>query len=55
VDVGTNVLAGLDPDRMISLAGEIFAGKGKMGKLPEKWDGKAAVRAVDVIEKWRGA
>jgi UDP-N-acetylglucosamine 2-epimerase (non-hydrolysing) len=53
VDVGTNRLAGLDPERMVALAMDDLAEKGRKGSLPEKWDGKAAHRAVDVIERWR--
>jgi len=29
----------------------ILAGKGKIGKVPELWDGKAAERIVDILMK----
>ena len=53
VDVGTNRLAGLDPDRVVAMARDVLDGKAKNGRVPELWDGKAAGRAVDVIQKWR--
>jgi UDP-N-acetylglucosamine 2-epimerase (non-hydrolysing) len=46
VTEGTNVLAGMDPERVIAEARMILAGKGKVGRRPQLWDGKAAERIV---------
>jgi UDP-N-acetylglucosamine 2-epimerase (non-hydrolysing) len=46
VDQGTNVLVGTDPARAIAEARKVLAGKGKVGRRPELWDGKAAERIV---------
>lgn len=46
---GTNVLAGLDPKRILSLARQALAGDWKKGAIPELWDGKAASRIVDIV------
>jgi UDP-N-acetylglucosamine 2-epimerase (non-hydrolysing) len=46
VDQGTNVLAGTDPERAIAEVRRILAGKAKVGRRPELWDGKAAERIV---------
>jgi UDP-N-acetylglucosamine 2-epimerase (non-hydrolysing) len=49
VDEGTNVLAGTDPHRVIELAREVIAGRGKRGRRPALWDGHAAMRIVNVL------
>jgi UDP-N-acetylglucosamine 2-epimerase (non-hydrolysing) len=46
VDEGTNVVVGTDPERVIAEARKVLAGKGKVGRRPELWDGKAAERIV---------
>ncbi|MFQ5631373.1 MAG: non-hydrolyzing UDP-N-acetylglucosamine 2-epimerase [bacterium] len=51
VDVGTNIIVGRDPDRIFAEAQKILAGKGKQGRLPELWDGKAAERIVNIIRE----
>jgi UDP-N-acetylglucosamine 2-epimerase (non-hydrolysing) len=51
VDEGTNVLAGTDPGRIIALAREVLAGRGKRGRRPALWDGKAAARIVDILAR----
>ncbi len=51
VKVGTNVLVGDDPQRMVVEALRALNGKGKEPQMIlEKWDGKAASRIVDCIE-----
>ena len=49
VDEGTNVLAGTDPLRIVEEARKVLRGEGKQGRRPHLWDGKAAVRIVDVL------
>jgi UDP-N-acetylglucosamine 2-epimerase (non-hydrolysing) len=52
VDEGTNVLAGADPVRVEQIVLSLLRGAPKPARVPELWDGHAAVRAVDVIEHW---
>jgi UDP-N-acetylglucosamine 2-epimerase (non-hydrolysing) len=46
---GTNVLVGNDPVKVLEAAHAIFHGPALTGKIPEKWDGHAAERIVDVL------
>jgi UDP-N-acetylglucosamine 2-epimerase len=47
-EVGTNVVVGNRPDRILHHAMAILKGDAAPGKVPEKWDGKAAERIVQV-------
>jgi len=49
IEIGTNYLAGTDPDKICSIANEILEGRGKKGQIPPLWDGKAAERIVEVL------
>jgi UDP-N-acetylglucosamine 2-epimerase (non-hydrolysing) len=49
VDQGTNTLVGTDPARILSAARGILAGRGKSGRVPALWDGKAAERIVSIL------
>ncbi len=51
VDEGSNVLAGTDPVRIVAEARKVLRGEGKQGRCPQLWDGKAAVRIVDILAK----
>ena len=51
VTVGTNELIGTDPGRLGPALARLRAGKWKTGAIPEKWDGAAASRIVDVLER----
>jgi UDP-N-acetylglucosamine 2-epimerase (non-hydrolysing) len=46
---GTNILVGNDPARIHSAALKILNGALRRGSIPEKWDGHAAERIVDVL------
>ncbi len=46
---GTNTLVGTDPDAIVREARAILGGKGKSGRIPELWDGKAAERIVRAL------
>lgn len=48
-EIGTNVIVGNKPDSILAAAEKIFHSTGIKGKIPEKWDGKAAERIVRVI------
>ncbi len=46
---GTNVLVGNDPQKVLDAADSILHGPALNGRVPEKWDGKAAERIVKVL------
>jgi len=48
-EIGTNVLVGVDPRRIIEEANLVLDGRATGGRIPEKWDGHAAERVVDVV------
>jgi UDP-N-acetylglucosamine 2-epimerase (non-hydrolysing) len=49
VDIGTNYLAGTDPNIIQAVAKEILSGKAKKWAIPSFWDGKASERIVEAI------
>src|SRR5262249_38594451 len=51
VSLGSNTVVGTDPQRIKDEALKVLRGEGKQGRVPEKWDGKAAERIADVYEK----
>jgi len=48
-EIGTNVIVGNRPDNILAATEKILNGARQKGRVPEKWDGKAAERIVDVI------
>lgn len=48
-EIGTNVLVGTDPRRIVKEAASILDGHARAGTIPEKWDGRAAERIVDIL------
>lgn len=48
-EMGTNVIVGNSPDRILAAAEKILNGARPKGKIPEKWDGKAAKRIVECL------
>ena len=48
---GTNRLVGTDPKKIRESVDKILAGRWPSGKRPPLWDGKAAQRIVDIIER----
>ena len=48
---GTNVLVGTSPERIVAEAQHVLSGKGKVGRIPELWDGRAAERVVDTLRR----
>jgi UDP-N-acetylglucosamine 2-epimerase (non-hydrolysing) len=52
VTEGTNIIVGTDRDRVARAVDEILAGHGKTGRVPEGWDGHAALRIVDALERF---
>jgi len=51
VDIGTNELIGTNPERIPPAMERLLSGQWKKGAIPEKWDGKAAERIVEVLER----
>lgn len=49
IEQGTNTLVGGDKNRILEEARKILIQGGKTGKNPERWDGRAAKRIVDVL------
>lgn len=51
VSLGTNELIGTDPRRLKPALDRVFAGEWKRGRVPEKWDGRAGNRIIEVLER----
>ena len=49
---GTNTLTGPDPDKIWPVFQEVLSSGGKGGRIPEFWDGQAAVRIADFLRGW---
>ncbi len=49
VEEGTNMLAGLNKEKIVECVNLVLNGKGKKGKIPEYWDGKAAERIASIL------
>ena len=47
---GTNTLVGTDPSALLSAIDALWAGRGKAGRIPELWDGRAAQRIAAILE-----
>jgi UDP-N-acetylglucosamine 2-epimerase (non-hydrolysing) len=52
VSEGTNTVVGVDPDRIVSDARTALAGRGKDGRTPALWDGKASERIAQLVQSW---
>lgn len=48
-EAGTNILVGNEKDRILKAAMHAYEGARPTGKVPEKWDGKAAERIVEIL------
>ena len=55
VSEGTNVIVGLDAGRVARETAKILKGRGKTGKIPRLWDGRAADRIAKIIRGKAGA
>jgi UDP-N-acetylglucosamine 2-epimerase (non-hydrolysing) len=49
VEVGTNIVAGTEPERIRAAIRRQLRGEVTGGAVPAKWDGRAATRIVDVL------
>lgn len=50
VQQGTNVIVGNEKFRILEAAEDVLAGKSKRGRIPDRWDGNAAIRIVDFLK-----
>lgn len=48
---GTNTLVWNDTEKIIKEAFKILEGRGKKGKCPQFWDGRAAKRIIKIISE----
>jgi UDP-N-acetylglucosamine 2-epimerase (non-hydrolysing) len=51
VEMGTNQLAGRDPERIVSAYRRVMDGEVRRGQVPPLWDGRASVRIVEILQK----
>jgi UDP-N-acetylglucosamine 2-epimerase (non-hydrolysing) len=49
---GTNTLVGPDPAAIRKAFDEVMTSGGKAGRIPEYWDGRAAVRIANILKDW---
>jgi UDP-N-acetylglucosamine 2-epimerase (non-hydrolysing) len=49
VSEGTNIVVGLDREKILEESRRILRGEGKRGQVPALWDGRAAERVVSVL------
>ncbi|HEY6051378.1 MAG TPA: UDP-N-acetylglucosamine 2-epimerase (non-hydrolyzing) [Thermoanaerobaculia bacterium] len=49
VEVGTNTLVGTDPAQIVPQAMAVLEGRGKTGRIPDLWDGRAAERIAGIL------
>jgi UDP-N-acetylglucosamine 2-epimerase (non-hydrolysing) len=52
---GTNTIVGSDPDTIRAEVAKVLETGGKRGRVPERWDGLAARRIVEVLARDLGA
>jgi UDP-N-acetylglucosamine 2-epimerase (non-hydrolysing) len=52
VDEGTNVLVGPDPAAIRAAFNDVMSKGGKAGRIPEYWDGRAAMRIAYTLKNW---
>jgi len=52
VEQGTNTMVGRDRAAIVAGVDEILAGRGKRGRVPEYWDGRAAERIAADLWTW---
>jgi UDP-N-acetylglucosamine 2-epimerase (non-hydrolysing) len=49
---GTNTLVGPDPDAIRAAFNDVMTHGGKTGRIPEYWDGRAAMRIAHTLQGW---
>lgn len=51
VEQGTNRIVGNDPHAIRAEVAKVLDGESRQGRIPDRWDGQAAKRIVDVLER----
>lgn len=54
IEIGTNELAGIDRNKILTFTHKILKGEWKAGSVPDLWDGKTAGRIVNTLTKLNG-
>ena len=49
VEQGTNTIVGQDRQVILAAVNDVLENGGKVGRVPEFWDGKAAMRIKDIV------
>ena len=49
-EIGTNVLAGTNNDKIIKILDRFLKGDVPIGKIPPLWDGKASIRTAEIVK-----
>lgn len=52
VERGTNTVCGTDRKKIARVVEDVLAGRGREGRIPEKWDGRAALRFAEAVEQF---
>jgi UDP-N-acetylglucosamine 2-epimerase (non-hydrolysing) len=52
VEIGTNTLVGTDAAQIVPAALAVLEGRGKKGRLPDLWDGRAAERIARILVRF---
>jgi UDP-N-acetylglucosamine 2-epimerase (non-hydrolysing) len=52
VSEGTNVVVGMDPERIAREVSAVLSGRAKRGRIPEGWDGHAGERIADALAQF---
>jgi UDP-N-acetylglucosamine 2-epimerase (non-hydrolysing) len=52
IDEGTNTLVGTDPAAIRAAFEDVMTNGGKAGRIPEYWDGRAAMRIAHTLQGW---
>ncbi len=55
IEQGTNTMVGSERGAILRGVADILAGRGKRGRIPELWDGRAALRIADDLSHWLSA
>ena len=51
ISEGTNTLVGTDPEKIVQVAFDVLETGGKLGRVPQLWDGKTGERVAEVLAR----